>query len=138
MVMLNISTLTGLTIGQYVLKEQLGAGGMGVVYRAYQPTLEREVAVKVLPTMLAGQEGYIERFTREARTAASLEHTHIVPIYDYGTQQDVSYVVMRMLTGGALAQRPQQHIAAEKPLPSPGDASQIPKPSARPPPHPPS
>ena len=125
MVMLNISTLTGLTIGQYVLKEQLGAGGMGVVYRAYQPTLEREVAVKVLPTMLAGQEGYIERFTREARTAASLEHTHIVPIYDYGTQQDVSYVVMRMLTGGTLAQRAEQRIEAKKPLPSPGEVSQM-------------
>jgi len=121
--MLNISTLSGLTIGQYVLKEQLGAGGMGVVYRAYQAALDREVAVKVLPAMLAGQEGYIERFTREARTAAALEHTHIVPIYDYGTQQSISYVVMRLLTGGTLAQRAEQRVEAKKPLPSPGEVS---------------
>src|SRR5438067_1588243 len=106
--MLNLMTLTGLTIGQYTLKEQLGAGAMGVVYRAYQPTLDREVAIKVLPPSLASQEGYMERFTREARTAAALEHSHIVPIYDYGTQQDLSYVVMRFLTGGSLAQRMTQ------------------------------
>src|SRR5947207_11398301 len=103
--MMNITTLTGLTIGQYTLKEKLGAGGMGVVYRAHQDNLGRDVAIKILPPMLASQEGYAERFTREARTAASLEHTHIVPIYDYGTQQELSYVVMRILTGGSLAQR---------------------------------
>jgi serine/threonine protein kinase len=123
--MFNITTLTGLTIGQYTLKEQLGAGGMGVVYRGYQPTLDREVAVKILPPSLANQEGYMERFTREARTAAALEHAHIVPIYDYGTQQELSYVVMRLLTGGSLAQRMQQRLKENLPMPSAGEVSRM-------------
>ncbi len=121
--MLNLTTLTGLTIGQYTLKEQLGAGAMGVVYRGFQPTLQREVAIKILQPTLATQEGYLERFTREARTAASLEHAHIVPIHDYGTQQDLSYVVMRLLTGGSLAQRMAQR--GKDNLPSPGEVSQM-------------
>src|SRR4051812_39214198 len=116
--MVNITTLSGLVIGQYTLKDQLGAGGMGVVYRAWQPTLEREVAVKILPPMLANQEGYIERFIREAKTSAALEHAHIVPIYDYGTQQDLSYVVMRLLTGGSLAQRITQRKDITQPAPN--------------------
>src|SRR5260221_12281244 len=123
--MLNITTLTGLTIGQYTLKEQLGAGGMGVVYRGYQPNLEREVAIKILPPSMANQEGYIEGFMREARTAAGLEHAHIVPIYDYGTQQELSYVVMRLLTGGSLAQRMQQRVKDNLPLPARGEVSQM-------------
>jgi serine/threonine-protein kinase len=123
--MFNITTLTGLTIGQYTLKEQVGAGGMGVVYRGYQPNLDREVAVKILPPSLADQEGYIDRFTREARTAAALEHAHIVPIYDYGTQQELSYVVMRLLTGGSLAQRMAQRIKDNSPMPSAGEVSRM-------------
>jgi serine/threonine protein kinase len=107
------------TLGQYELRELLGEGGMAAVYRAYQPNLGREVAVKVLPSKLAGQPGYIERFTSEAKTAASLEHSHIVPVYDYGTQDGISYVVMRLLLGGSLEQRlAQREVDESVPLPS--------------------
>lgn len=96
-------------LGQYELRELLGQGGMGSVYRAFQASLKREVAIKVLPANLVASPGYIERFTREAETAASLEHAHIVPVYDYGTAQDVTYIVMRLLTGGTLSERAYQH-----------------------------
>ncbi len=102
---MSVDNLVGQTLGQYQLRELLGAGGMGAVYLAYQANLKREVAVKVLPTGLAEQAGYIERFNREAEIAAKLEHPNIVPIYDYGTQNSISYVVMRRLGGGSLAQR---------------------------------
>ncbi len=102
---MSVDNLVGQVLGQYELKELLGAGGMGAVYRAFQSNLKREVAVKVLPSGLATQAGYIERFNREAEIAASLEHPNIVPIYDYGTQHNISYVVMRLLGGGSLAQR---------------------------------
>lgn len=99
-------------IGQYELRDLLGQGGMGSVYRAFQANLKREVAVKVLPAHLAVSPGYIERFTREAETAASLEHAHIVPVYDYGATKEVTYIVMRLLTGGTLSERAQQHRLA--------------------------
>lgn len=102
---MNIHDLAGKTLGQYELRELLGVGGMGTVYRAYQPGLGREVAVKVLPASIAAESGYAARFTREAHTVAALEHPHIVPIYDYGTQDGISYVVMRLLVGGTLKQR---------------------------------
>ncbi len=104
---MSVENLVGQTLGQYQLRELLGLGGMGAVYRAYQVNLKREVAIKVLPGSLARQPGYIERFNREAEIAASLEHAHIVPVYDYGTQNDISFVVMRLLTGGSLAERLQ-------------------------------
>src|SRR5438552_765271 len=94
--------LVGLTLGQYELRELLGAGGMGTVYRGFQANLRREVAVKVLPSGLSQQPGYIDRFTREAQTSSALEHPHIVPIMDFGTQQGTTYLVMRLLTGGTL------------------------------------
>src|SRR5579863_3987263 len=97
--------LTGQTLGQYELRELLGAGGMGAVYQGYQASLKRVVAVKVLPLGLSSQPGYLERFEREATTSAALEHAHIVPVYDYGTQNNVSYIVMRLLTGGSLLER---------------------------------
>ena len=107
-----LDSLSGETLGQYKLGELLGAGGMGAVYRAYQESLHREVAVKVIYTRVAGNAEYEERFAREARMAAALEHSHIVPIYDFGTQHSVSYVVMRQLSGGSLSERISQHIAA--------------------------
>ncbi len=99
--------LVGQTFGQYELRDLLGLGGMGAVYRGFQTSLKREVAVKVLPSSLATEAGYAERFNREAQTAAALEHPHIVSIFDYGTQRGTSYLVMRLLNGGTLAQRLQ-------------------------------
>jgi serine/threonine protein kinase len=117
--------LTGQTLGQYELRELLGVGGMGAVYRGYQRTLERAVAVKVLSTALASEAGYIERFYREAKTAAALEHPHIVPVHDYGIQRDISYVVMRLLTGGTLAERMQCRADTGKALPSAGEVATL-------------
>ena len=102
---MSVENLTGRSLGQYHLQELLGVGGMGAVYRAHQSALGRDVAVKVLPGELAQERGYIDRFKREAHIAASLEHPHIVPIYDYGTQDGIAYVVMRLLNDGTLAQR---------------------------------
>lgn len=110
--------LSGHILGQYELLEPLGVGGMGTVYRGYQARLKREVAVKVMTPQLAEQPGYIARFNREAETVARLEHRHIVPIYDYGTQGDINFVVMRLLTGGTLADRLFAHATHDHPLPS--------------------
>jgi formylglycine-generating enzyme required for sulfatase activity len=105
---MSIDNLSGQTFGQYELRDRLGAGGMGAVYRAYQKNLKREVAVKVISLTLSQQSGYVERFLREAETSARLENAHIIPIYDFGTQGPLSYIVMRMLTGGSLTDRLQQ------------------------------
>ena len=117
--------LRGQRVGQYELRELLGAGGMGSVYRAFQVNLKREVAVKILPPMVASTSEYLERFTREAETAASLEHAHIIPIYDYGTHQDLTYIVMRLLTGGTLSQRVEQYAASGHPYLSLNEVSII-------------
>ncbi len=116
--------LTGQTLGQYVIHERLGGGAMGVVYRANQPALKRDVAIKVLSENLAAESGYMERFTREAETAAALEHPNIVPIHDYGSQRGTSYVVMRLLPGGSLKQRLEFRLQEGK-LPSLGEVSEI-------------
>src|ERR1700694_3795292 len=99
---MDVQKLSGHMLGQYELHELLGIGGMGAVYRGYQARLKRVVAVKVLPTHPTAKVSYTERFNREATTAASLEHPHIVPVYDYGTRTQVSFIVMRLLTGGSL------------------------------------
>ncbi|MEP7291395.1 MAG: serine/threonine-protein kinase, partial [Chloroflexota bacterium] len=112
------SDLTSFILGSYRLTEVLGMGAMGYVYRARQVNLERDVAVKVLSPHLAQEAGYIDLFMREARIAASLEHPHIVPVFDYGVQQDVSYVVMRLLPGGSLGDRIKHRIERQSPLPS--------------------
>ncbi len=101
----NIEALTGQQFGQYEIREMLGMGGMSAVYRAHQASLMRDVALKVLPPSFSSQTGTLERFLREARTAAALEHAHIVPIYDYGNYGGLSFVVMRLLSGGSLAER---------------------------------
>ncbi|MCB9453024.1 MAG: protein kinase [Anaerolineaceae bacterium] len=119
---MSVHNLSGQTIGGYELRELYGTGGMGAVYRAYQRSLEREVAFKVLTLSLTGDQEYIERFNREAKTAAALEHPHIVPVYDYGTEGDISFVVMRLLTGGSLAERLKQHAGIPSSL---GEAAEL-------------
>ncbi|MCA9882082.1 MAG: PD40 domain-containing protein [Anaerolineae bacterium] len=115
---LNLSSLEGRQLGQYTLRKLLGSGGMGAVYSAYQANLDREVAIKVLTFGLGENQEYIERFNREALIVAKLEHANIVPIHDYGTEDNLNYVVMRLLTGGSLEERLEYHLENERPLPS--------------------
>lgn len=122
---MGIENLSGTRLGQYELRDLLGAGGMGAVYLAFQASLDRQVAVKVLNVSLVANNEYIERFRREARTSAQLEHPHIVPVYDYGVDNNISYVVMRLLTGGSLADRIAHSRETERPLPSLGETAQI-------------
>lgn len=91
--------------GRYEIIGELGRGGMAVVYRAHDPRIDREVAVKVLPREYLDEEAFQERFEREAQTIAALEHNAIVPIYDYGEQDGQPFIVMRYMTGGSLAER---------------------------------
>jgi hypothetical protein len=88
---------------EYDVREELGRGGMATVYRAIDRALGREVAVKVLPFTLAFDEALVERFQREARTAAQLEHPHIIPVYRVGRAGQVTYFVMQLLRGRSLS-----------------------------------
>lgn len=96
------------TIKGYELREQIGAGGFGVVYRAYQPTIGREVAIKVVLPGLANQLDFIRRFENEAQLVARLEHPHVTPLYDYWRDPEGAYLVMRWLRGGSLRDALQQ------------------------------
>ncbi len=90
---------------EYEILEELGRGGMALVYRARELELDREVAIKVLPMSLAFDSEFVERFQREARTSAQLEHPNIIPIYRVGRNGRVSFFVMKYLRGGTLAGR---------------------------------
>src|SRR2546427_1865908 len=99
-------TLTVATnLGPYEVLGALGAGGMGEVYRARDTRLDRTVAVKILPDHLASRAELRERFEREARTVASLNHPHICTLHDIGHQDGTDYLVMEYLEGETLAQR---------------------------------
>ncbi len=87
----------------YELREQVGGGDFGVVYRAYQPAVGREVAVKVIRPEFVNQPSFVRRFESEAQMVAQLEHPHIVALYDYWRDPDGAYLVMRWLRGGALS-----------------------------------
>jgi serine/threonine protein kinase, bacterial len=94
--------LRGQRLGAYEITELIGRGGMAVVYRARQPALGRDVALKVLPRYYLHQPEFRARFEREAHTAARLEHPHILPIYDYGQSDDMPYIAMRLVESGTL------------------------------------
>src|SRR5438552_3709472 len=89
----------GAELGGYRIESLLGRGGMGVVYRAHELALDRKVALKVLAPELAEDEGFRERFLRESRLAASLDHPAIVPIYDAGEVAGQLYIAMRLVEG---------------------------------------
>jgi WD40 repeat protein/serine/threonine protein kinase len=96
----NRDNLTGQSIRGYELHRQIGVGGFGAVYNAYQPVVEREVAVKVIHPRFANQLEFIRRFEIEARLVARLEHMNIVPLYDFWRDPGGAYLVMRWLRGG--------------------------------------
>ncbi|MBI2976765.1 MAG: protein kinase [Chloroflexi bacterium] len=89
--------------GRYEIERELGRGGMAVVYLARDPYVKRQVAVKVLPHQFTSDPQFRARFQREAEIIAALEHPHIVPIHDYGEQDEQLFLVMRYMTGGSLA-----------------------------------
>ena len=86
----------------YEVQERIGEGANATVYHAIQPTLKREVAVKVIHRRLANQPEFVRRFEQEAQIIARLEHPHIVPLYDYWREPDSAYLAMRYLPGGSL------------------------------------
>jgi len=100
--------LIGKTIGPYRVIEQVGVGGMATVYKAYQPSMDRYVAIKILPHYLSQDPEFVKRFQREARAIAKLEHAHILPVHDYGEYEGIAYIVMRYVEAGTLKDRMAQ------------------------------
>ncbi|MCI0444930.1 serine/threonine protein kinase [bacterium] len=100
-----MSLSSGLRLGPYEIVSELGKGGMGVVYRAKDVRLNRDVAIKVLPEHLVNNPDALRRFEREAKALAALSHPNILSIFDVGTDQGISYVVMELLEGETLRSR---------------------------------
>ncbi|HRJ75243.1 MAG TPA: serine/threonine-protein kinase, partial [Anaerolineales bacterium] len=97
----------GQTLGSYRIINEIGAGGMASVYKAYQASMDRNVAIKVLPKQLAESDEFVKRFQQEARTIAKLEHPYILPVFDYGEENGTTYFVMRYLEAGTLKDKIQ-------------------------------
>jgi formylglycine-generating enzyme required for sulfatase activity len=106
-------------LGKYELRAEIGRGGMGTVYRGYDPTLGRPVAIKVLASHLVWKSEFVERFVREAQAAARIKHPNIVTIYDVGEQDGLYYFVMEYLEGRPLNQfiRERGQFPADEILP---------------------
>ena len=103
---------SGSRLGPYEIVAPLGAGGMGEVYRARDPRLQREIAVKVLPAELASHVERLKRFEKEARAASALNHPNLVTIYDIGSADGVEYIAMELVDGRTL-----REVLAEGALP---------------------
>ncbi len=97
--------MIGSQIGQYRIVEAIGQGGMATVYKAYQPSFDRHVAIKVLSRALSDDPTFVKRFQREAKVVARIEHRFIVPLYDYGEEHGLYYMVMRLIEGGTLRRK---------------------------------
>ena len=95
----------GKQIGKYEVKALLGKGGMGEVYKAYHPALERDVAIKLIHTHLASESGAVDRFRREAKVIAALRHSGIVQIFDFDVEGHAFYMVMEYVPGENLKQQ---------------------------------
>ncbi len=95
-------SLEGQTLGKYHILEPLGQGGMAQVYRAYHPSLDRYVAIKILRSDLVEDQEFLSRFSREARSVAALRHPNIVQVFDFDVEDEVYYMVMELLEGDTL------------------------------------
>jgi serine/threonine protein kinase len=114
----------GQTLNRYQIIALLGEGGMGSVYQAHDPRLQRDVAIKVMHPYFARQPSFCERFTQEARTAARLDHPGIVKIFDSGEENDILYIVMEFIHGPNLRQI-LANLAKEKRLVILTEAAQV-------------
>jgi hypothetical protein len=102
---------SGMRLGPYEIGAPLGAGGMGEVYRARDPRLERDVAIKVLPSEVAADPDRLRRFEQEARAAAALNHSNILALYDIGSEDGLAFIVTELLEGRTL-----RHVLEEERL----------------------
>ncbi|MFC2030153.1 serine/threonine-protein kinase, partial [Chloroflexota bacterium] len=112
--------LTGKSLGKYHIVEEIDRGGMGAVYKGYDPALKRPVAIKVMSPHLTWDERFLERFLREARTVARLGHPHIITIHDVDQQEGTYYLVMAFVEGESL-----REIVAREGRLSPQHASDL-------------
>ena len=110
------SLLPGSSLGRYQVLEQLGRGGMASVFRALDPHLERDVAIKVLPTYVSESKTLVERFWQEARAVARLAHPNIITIHDFGEDKGFTYIVMEYVAGGTLTDRMGRRFSIEETL----------------------
>src|SRR2546428_2428617 len=101
----DMNALVGKSLGQFRVVERIGAGGMATVFKAYQPTLDRYVAIKVLPAYHARDPVFLKRFVQEAKAVARLSHANIVTIHEFGEQDGITYIVMEYVEGGTLKDR---------------------------------
>ena len=99
---------TGATVGPYRIDRLIGAGGMGQVYRAHDPRIARDVAIKVLPPAYAADADRLRRFEQEARASGALSHPNVLTLYDVGTSEGRPYLVMELLEGETLRDRLEQ------------------------------
>lgn len=118
------NALTGTTLGSYRVLTPIGRGGMAVVYKGYQPSLDRYVAIKVMDIRMmghsvTGDHAFLERFQREAASTAQLRQQNIVQLYDFGTHEGISYMVMEYIEGMTLKERLEQQRLQQQPLPLP-------------------
>lgn len=104
--------VTGKQFGPYRILAPLGEGGMAAVYKAFQPGVDRFVALKVLPQQYAKDPQFVERFEREAKVLAKLQHPHILPVHDFGEAEGYTYIVMPFVESGDLASlMTMQHLS---------------------------
>lgn len=107
----DMNALVGKSLGQFRIVERIGAGGMATVFKAYQPNLDRYVAIKVLPAYHARDPIFVKRFAQEARAVAKLVHPNILQIHDFGEEDGITYIVMEYVDGGTLKDRLKRPIA---------------------------
>ncbi|MDX1522106.1 MAG: protein kinase, partial [Anaerolineae bacterium] len=111
----NLEGLVGQTLGQYTIIEKIGEGGMAAVFKAFQPSLNRDVALKILPPTFAKQGDFSERFDREAKAIGNLHHPNILPVYDSGQDKGYSYLAMRYVEdAGTLADLMKNQLKTER------------------------
>ncbi len=114
--------MIGTRIGQYQIESQLGAGGMGVVYRAFDSRLERHVAIKVFPDLATSPKAR-SRLLHEARSASALNHPNVCTVHEVGESGDITYLVMEFVEGRTLRRRFRRADSPPRPSPITGRRS---------------